>query len=65
MIVISLFAVLGVSLLKLFAIVSAPIAIIKTIISVIHGVVASVNITTLDQKEREGAKKPDENKKAE
>jgi CDP-diacylglycerol--inositol 3-phosphatidyltransferase len=59
------FAVLGVSSFKLLAIISAPIAIVKTLISVIHGIVASVNITTLDMKERENAKKPDQNKKAE
>jgi CDP-diacylglycerol--inositol 3-phosphatidyltransferase len=64
-IIIPFFTVLGVSLFKLLAIVSAPVAIVKTIISVIHGVVASVNITTLDQKEREAAKKPVESKKAE
>lgn len=59
------FLVLGVSLFKLLAIVSAPVAIVKTLISVIHGVVASVNITTLDRKEREAAKKTDQSKKGE
>lgn len=44
---------LGVPLFKLIAVVSAPVAIIKTLISVIHGIVASVNITTIDTKDRE------------
>jgi uncharacterized protein involved in response to NO len=60
-----IFAVLGVSSFKLLAVVAAPVAVVKTLISVIHGVVASVNITTLDQKERESAKKPEVIKKAE
>jgi hypothetical protein len=41
------------------------VAIVKTAISVIHGIVASVNITTLDTKEREAAKKTDGSKKSE
>lgn len=49
---------------KLLAIVSAPVAIAKTAISVIHGYVASLNIGVIDvaeraaQREREAAKKP-------
>jgi hypothetical protein len=35
------------------------------LISVIHGIVASVNITTLDAKEREAAKKIEAGKKGE
>lgn len=62
---ISWFSVLGVSLFKLLAIVSAPVAIVKTLISVIHGIVASVNITTLDTNERDAAKKADGSKKSE
>jgi CDP-diacylglycerol--inositol 3-phosphatidyltransferase len=57
--------ILGVSSIKLLATVSAPVAIVKTLISVIHGVVASVNITTIDAKEREDAKKKDLGKKSE
>lgn len=57
--------ILGVSTIKLLAIVSAPVAIVKTLISVIHGIVASVNITTIDVKEREEAKKKDSGKKSE
>ncbi|CAG9808922.1 unnamed protein product [Chironomus riparius] len=56
---------LGVPFFKLLAIVSAPVAIVKTLISVIHGVVASVNITTIDTKDREDAKKKDQSKKSE
>lgn len=59
------FSVLGVSLFKLLAVVSAPVAIVKTLISIIHGIVASVNITTLDRNEREALKKTDESKKSE
>ncbi|CRK91541.1 CLUMA_CG005200, isoform A [Clunio marinus] len=56
---------LGISLFKLIALVSAPVAIVKTLISIIHGIVASVNITTIDTKEREAAKKVNDGKKAE
>ncbi|KAG5672464.1 hypothetical protein PVAND_002591 [Polypedilum vanderplanki] len=56
---------LGVSSFKLLAIISAPVAIVKTLISVIHGIVASVNITSIDAKEREDAKKKDLGKKSE
>lgn len=59
------FLVLGVPLFKLIAIVSAPVAIVKTLISVIHGVVASVNITTIDSNERKAASKNDQSKKHE
>lgn len=59
------FLVVGVPLFKLVAIVSAPVAIVKTLISVIHGVVASVNITTIDSNERRAAKKTDQSKKGE
>lgn len=59
-----LFTVLGVSSFKLLAMFSAPVAIVKTGISVIHGYVASMNIGVIDvaereaQREREAAKKP-------
>lgn len=56
---------LGVPFFKLLAIVSAPVAIVKTLISVIHGVVASVNITTIDTKDREDARKKDQSKRSE
>lgn len=57
--------VLGVPLFKLVAVISAPVAIVKTIISVIHGVVASINITTIDTKDREQAKIKEQGKKSE
>lgn len=60
-----LLSVIGVPIFKLVAIISAPVAIVKTLISVIHGIVASVNITTLDAKEREAAKKIEGGKKSE
>jgi CDP-diacylglycerol--inositol 3-phosphatidyltransferase len=49
----------------LLAVISAPVAIVKTLISVIHGVVASVNITTIDANERAAAKKNESGKKSE
>lgn len=60
------FLVLGLSSFKILAIISAPVAIVKTFISLIHGVVASINITSIDAKEREAMKKKkDEDKKSE
>jgi CDP-diacylglycerol--inositol 3-phosphatidyltransferase len=56
---------LGVPLFKLVAVVSAPVAIVKTIISVIHGAVASMNITMIDTKDRELAKQKEQGKKSE
>lgn len=53
------------SLFKLLAIVSAPVALVKTLISVLHGVVASINITTIDATERAANKQKDEGKKVE
>lgn len=56
--------ILGMSSFKLLAMFSAPVAIVKTGISVIHGYVASMNIGVIDvaereaQREREAAKKP-------
>lgn len=49
----------------MLAIFSAPIAIAKTFISLIHGAVASMNITSIDAREREAMmKKKDEEKKS-
>jgi CDP-diacylglycerol--inositol 3-phosphatidyltransferase len=59
------FTVLGIPLFKLLAIVSAPVAIVKTLISVIHGIVASVNITTIDANERIKSQQTEESKKSE
>ncbi|XP_063979868.1 CDP-diacylglycerol--inositol 3-phosphatidyltransferase [Diachasmimorpha longicaudata] len=44
---------LGMSLFRAVMYISAPIAIIKTAISVIHGYVASLNLSIIDVKERE------------
>jgi CDP-diacylglycerol--inositol 3-phosphatidyltransferase len=54
-----------VPLFKLIAVISAPVAIVKTIISLIHGLVASINITTIDTKDRELAAKKEQGKKSE
>uniref|UniRef100_A0A2M4BYS6 CDP-diacylglycerol--inositol 3-phosphatidyltransferase n=1 Tax=Anopheles marajoara TaxID=58244 RepID=A0A2M4BYS6_9DIPT len=54
----------GISTFKLLAIVSFPVAVVKTGISVIHGFVASCNIGVIDvaereaQRDRESKKKP-------
>lgn len=37
---------------KLIAIISMPVAVVKAGISVIHGIVASINLATIDNKER-------------
>ncbi|XP_041971996.1 CDP-diacylglycerol--inositol 3-phosphatidyltransferase [Aricia agestis] len=44
--------VLGVGLFKLIAILTMPVAVIKAGISVIHGIVASMNIAIIDVNER-------------
>ena len=57
--------IFGISTFKMLAIVSAPVAIVKTGITVIHGFVASCNMGTIDvneraaMKETEAAKKPE------
>lgn len=57
--------VLGVSLLKVAAHLSAPVAIVKTLISLLHAYVASQNLAIIDCNEREAlrlrelAKKPE------
>ncbi|KAK9503939.1 hypothetical protein O3M35_010392 [Rhynocoris fuscipes] len=43
-------------LFKLIAYITAPVSILKTIISLIHGYVASINIAEVDKTERETAK---------
>lgn len=47
-----LFSVLGVGLFKLIALVSMPVAVVKAAISVLHGIVASVNLSIIDVNER-------------
>lgn len=49
--------VLGVSLFKLIAILSFPVAFVKAGISVLHGIVASLNLVTIDLNERAAAEK--------
>jgi len=44
--------VVGVGLIKILTVISAPIALVKTLISVVHLVAASVNIASLDAAER-------------
>lgn len=44
--------VLGIGLWKLIALVSMPVAIVKAGISVLHGIVASLNLATIDINER-------------
>lgn len=56
---------MGVPLFKLLAIISAPVAVVKTLISVIHGIVASVNITTIDANERVKTQQVEDSKKSE
>lgn len=47
-----IFSVLGVGLFKLIALVSMPVAVVKAAISVLHGIVASVNLSIIDVNER-------------
>ena len=44
--------VVGVGLFKILTVISAPIALVKSLISVVHLVAASVNIAALDAAER-------------
>ncbi|CAH4027860.1 CDP-diacylglycerol--inositol 3-phosphatidyltransferase [Pieris brassicae] len=46
------FTILGLGIFPLIAILSAPVALVKTLISVLHGIVASINLATIDLKER-------------
>lgn len=48
--------VIGMSLFRLVMYLSAPIAIIKTAISLLHGYVACINLSTIDLKERQELK---------
>lgn len=47
---------IGMSLFRLVMYLSAPIAIIKTAISLLHGYVACINLSTIDLKERQELK---------
>lgn len=46
----------GISLLKVILVISCPVMLVKTGISLLHGFVASLNLATIDVKEREAAK---------
>ena len=48
--------VFGISILKVIMLLSLPIMLVKTFISLLHGFVASLNLATIDLKEREAAK---------
>lgn len=43
------------SLFKIIAVIAAPVAIVKAGISVLHGIVASMNLATIDINERAAA----------
>lgn len=49
-------SVAGLSTIKLLITLTMPCAVLKTIISLVHGYVACINIATLDVLEREKAK---------
>lgn len=55
-----MFIVAGLGLFKWVAYLSAPVAFVKTMLSLVHGYVACNNLATIDTKEREQL-----NKKAE
>ncbi|OWR53750.1 CDP-diacylglycerol-inositol 3-phosphatidyltransferase [Danaus plexippus plexippus] len=52
--------VFGIGLFKLLALVSMPVAVVKAAISVLHGIVASVNLSIIDMNERAALVKKDE-----
>lgn len=49
------FSVIGLSLFKIVAFLSAPICLVKTGISLLHLIVASTNLGIIDVKERQKA----------
>lgn len=53
------------SLFKLLAIVMAPFALLKSLISCLHAYVASIDLVALDMREREAKREKEEGKKAE
>ena len=57
--------VFGMSLFKLLAIVMAPFALLKSLISCLHAYVASIDLVALDMREREAKREKEEGKKAE
>lgn len=58
-------AILGISSFKVLALLSAPVAIVKTLISVLHGYVASQNLAIIDCSERESIRQKELAKKPE
>lgn len=57
--------VLGISLFKVAAILSAPVALAKTLISLLHAYVAAQNLSIIDCNEREVARQNELAKKPE
>lgn len=55
----------GISLLKVAAHLSAPVALVKTLISLLHAWVAAQNLAIIDCNEREAARKLEAAKKPE
>ncbi|CAG9559295.1 unnamed protein product [Danaus chrysippus] len=51
--------VFGIGLFKLLALISMPIAVVKAAISVLHGIVASINLSIIDCNERAAFVKKD------
>lgn len=49
-------SVFGISILRVICLTSLPIMLVKTGISILHGFVASLNLATIDLKEREAIK---------
>ncbi|XP_050667744.1 CDP-diacylglycerol--inositol 3-phosphatidyltransferase [Leptidea sinapis] len=50
------FTILGLGIFQWITILSAPVAFVKTLISVLHGIVASMNLATIDVNERAAVK---------
>lgn len=52
---------MGIGLFKLIALISMPVAVVKTAISVLHAIVASMNLATIDMNERAALAKKQNN----
>lgn len=57
--------IFGMSLFKLLAILMAPFALLKSLISCLHAYVASIDLVALDMRERASKREKEEGKKAE
>ncbi|XP_038217497.1 CDP-diacylglycerol--inositol 3-phosphatidyltransferase [Zerene cesonia] len=44
--------IFGIGIFPMIAVLSAPVALVKTLISVLHAIVASINLATIDNQER-------------